>query len=245
VVEEECVIFPSGTQIEALSKEDSTLRIDWREIRRIDNWQTIIIRFKTPFDKQLLYRGLCEKYLNRIPEFIAGGTYAFTFSVMLNRADLLMNDFKTVFYTNIKIPFNIGIDKKIIENALPADLKGNLVSVSRLALLERKDALQQMNSLNQRITDLEGQEIKDRLPSFVHIESPYGNASIHSIKCKTNPHLIGDGYNLRLPDSFLVEITCSVNAKEQAIKGRIIFHLCELEKFIASTITLLYENSSK
>jgi hypothetical protein len=102
-----------------------------------------------------------------------------------------------------------------------------------------------MNSLNQRITDLEGQEIKDRLPSFVHIESPYGNASIHSIKCKTNPHLIGDGYNLRLPDSFLVEITCSVNAKEQAIKGRIIFHLCELEKFIASTITLLYENSSK
>lgn len=245
VLEEECVVFPSGQQIDALSKEDNTLRIDWTKIRQVDKWQTVTIRFKNPFDKQLLYRSLCEKYVNRIPEFIARGTYAFKFSVMLNRADLLMNDFKSVFYTNIVLPYDIGIDKKIIEAALPTTLREKLISVSKFALIGRKDALQHMSTLNQKISNIQEQEIKDKLPSFASIDSPYGNANIHSIKCKANPYLIGDGYKLFLPDSFRVEIVCSINAREQAIKGKVIFDLIELEKFIAATLSQLYEDSSK
>jgi hypothetical protein len=245
VVEGECIVFPSGQQIEALSKEDNLLKIDWRKICQVDKQQTITIRFKTPFDNKMMYRSLCDKYVNRIPEFIAKGTYALIFSVMLNRADLLMNDFNSVYYTNIVLPYDIGIDKKIMENALPDKLKENLISVSRYALMERRDALQVMSTLNLKITDLQKQELKDILHSFVKIDSPYGNAHIRSITCKVSRHVIGDGYPLFLPDSIHVEIVCSIDAIEQAIKGRIIFDLNELEKFIADTLTNLYAKSSK
>ena len=139
----------------------------------------------------------------------------------------------------IVLRYDIGIDKKIIESALPVKLKDNLISVSRSALRERMDALQHMSVLNIKITNLQKRELKDVLHSVVHMDSQDINSQIRSIICKPSPHVIGDGYPLFLPDSIHAEIVCSMNAREQAIRGRIIFDLNELKKFIAETITHL------
>jgi hypothetical protein len=105
VVEHEGFIFPAGQKLDAISQENYVLRKDLKKIEEIDASQTITIRFKTPFDKEILYRNLCEKHIVRIPQFIAKDVYALSFSIMLNRADLLLNDFKSVYYVNIRLPF--------------------------------------------------------------------------------------------------------------------------------------------
>jgi hypothetical protein len=46
-------------------------------------------------------------------------------------------------------------------------------------------------------------------------------------------YTIGDGYPLLLPDLFHIKIVCSLDARQQAIKGKVIFDRNKLKGFIS------------
>jgi hypothetical protein len=222
-----------------LSKEDNTLKINLKKIGSIENSQTVVIRFITPFDNKVLYSSLCEKHLQKSPQFLDDNTTVYSFSIMLNWAHVWKEDFESVRYTNILLPYDMNIDKKTIEDSLPDQLKEKLVSNARLALQKRSDAMQYLSALNQNIKHLEQEEIKDKLLSFIHVEAEHADVNIHTIICKASSYTIGDGYELLLPDSFHIEIACSLDASEQAIKGKVIFYRKGLKNFISEMFSEL------
>jgi CRISPR/Cas system CMR subunit Cmr6 (Cas7 group RAMP superfamily) len=131
----------------------------------------------------------------------------------------------------------IPLDKKILEDSLPEPLKKKLVSNTKLALRKRSDALKYLHTLNKHIEKMQQEELKDKLREFVHIESERAHVSIKSIRCSVNSYTIGDGYPLFLPDSLHIKVMCSIDAREQAIKGKVIFDRKELERFISMVFT--------
>jgi hypothetical protein len=248
VVKVEGFIIPTQPedlfQLGILTKPNSTLEIHMKKIAGLEYSQAIIIQFITPFDTKILYRGLYEKYSKLLPKFVKPGASVYSFSVMLNWAHIWKDDFKSVRFTNIYLEYDIAIDKRIIIEALPEQLRYSIKSKADLALRKSNDALQFMDTLNANIQRLQDQELKDIMDSISYVESAYSDVKIHSIKCKVHPYEIGDGYPLYLPDFLRIEIRCSIDAKEQAIKGKLYFDQEELERFIFKMFSELNERST-
>jgi hypothetical protein len=110
------------------------------------------------------------------------------------------------------------------------------------ALQRRNDALKYLRTLHKNVQSFQQEELRYKMAEFVYVEPPGTNIS--SIRCIVTSYTIGDGYQLILPDLFHVRISCSVDAKDQAIKGEIVFDRKELVWFI-SQMLVRFDNASE
>jgi hypothetical protein len=144
--------------------------------------------------------------------------------------------YQSVRFANIVLNYdNVPFDKKILEDSLPRQLKEKLLLNAKRALQRRNDALKYLHTLNKSVQSFQQEELRYKMAEFVHVEPP--GTDIGSIRCTVS-------YQLSLPDFFHVKISCSVDAEEQAIKGKVIFDREELISFI-SQILVRFDKASE
>ena len=232
-------------QLGILSKDNGTLEIHLKKFAHFDDSTSMSLEIIKPFDSEILYNGLTAKYWKRLPKFARPGVLVYDFSIMLDSLHTWKEDFEYFRFSNISLEYDITIDKHIVERALPPDVKEKVVTRADLALRNDKGALSYMNKLNMDIQQLESKELISEMNEIAYIESPKAyDVTIHSIRCKVSPYAIANGYDLLLPTLFHVEIRCTIDAKNQAIKGRLFFEEQGLEKFVSRTFIELDSTTS-
>lgn len=214
-----------------ISLNDKKLKINFKRISEFDLTTIIIIKFKTYFDNKKLYNHLCETDVNRVIKQ-QNGVYKLSFSVILDRADLWSNDFKSFTIKNIFLPiFTISIKKEIIEKSISTDIKKKLIDNISIIDKKNKNALRYIENFNNYISEL---NTKKRVVfiSLCNVETTSGKANIRDIKFKISPFEIGNGYQLYLPTEITVQIVCLINGKDQALSGNFYFDEEQYKKFI-------------
>lgn len=237
VISVEGMIVPSSGndlfQLGILSKTNSQLRINLNKLSEFNSGEIIIIRFTVPFNKSL-YGNLCQVFFNKHPNRV-NKNFEFSFSVVLNRADLWNKTFHYYEVKNILVPFDIFIAPNLIEKSLPQDLKQKLLSYGNAALRSRQDALEYCDRFNRDLLPFLHNRLNSQLGSIMHINSSVGSTSIGTAEFGIAQYQIGDGYGINFPNRYHVNIICSLNGVDHALKGTIVFDSEALETFISDT----------
>ena len=95
-----------------LSKNNDTLETHLKKFADFDNSNTMVVKLIKPFDSQILYAGLTDKYWKLLPKFASPGVSKYVFSVILDSVYLWKEDFEYVRFTNISLDYDISIDKR-------------------------------------------------------------------------------------------------------------------------------------
>ncbi|MGA8564522.1 MAG: hypothetical protein WB587_07175 [Nitrososphaeraceae archaeon] len=216
------------------------MKINVSKLTEFNSGETIIIRFATPFDKSL-YGSLCQVYFTKHPSRI-NKVFEFSFSVVLDRADLWNKTFHSFEVKNILVPFDFFIGSNLIEKCLSQNIKQKLLSHANAALRSRQDALDYCNHFNRELLPFLRSRLNSQLGSIIQINSSVGSTLIGAAEFSIAQYQIGDGYGINLPDKYHVDIICSLNGIDNALKGKIVFDSEAFETFISDSIAEFDKN---
>jgi hypothetical protein len=215
-----------------LTLKNGLLRIDLKRISQYDLSKIVIINFKNSFDKDILYADLCSVDINRVVKYADPHTAEASFSVVLDRADLWLSDFKSLVVKNIKLPvISISVDRDIVEGYLSENLKRKLMTNAHFAMSKSQDALSFFETIQSIFSRLI-QDNKDELMDVCNVESSSGRATITNLTCQLTLFEIGEGHQVYLPNGIRVEISCSLSGKDQSLTGKVIFYSDKYKEFI-------------
>lgn len=234
IIEVNGQIFPHNNkdlfELGIISFKNNVLTIDLKKILLFKVTEIVIIIFKTAFNKTA-FNNLCKPYLRKKYEF------EYIFSVVLDKPELWLSDFSSLTYRNIFLEnIHINIPTNIIEECLSEQLKDNVLKWwSDSAIQENQDALGRSRNFSNFLKAI-NEERKDEIESLINIESKAIFDPIVNINCLINEFELGNDSKIHLPSSFIIQINCSVEGKEHAIRGKILFDIERYKEFLINIL---------
>jgi len=218
-------IYPQGKdsleKLVIISRRENVGIIHVRKILSEVGSDIAVIKFKSTIPREII-NSIVFKQITSTPMFPdKWNVMEFSFSLVLDRADLWLRTFQSFGIRDIRHGFNIEIPHNVFDDIVPTHIERRINRSASAALSGNRDALEYHKVMRDHMLRYQEPEIASRLFTMIKFETA-ALVQVHNIIPTLQTYdLVIPNFSMILPTKLRVETSFNIEGNDFGIHGKI------------------------